>query len=132
MVAAVGVVVLISILIGEFGWSMISREHQEAADVPIEVIDFQKLKDGTYMGRYAGGMYRWRANTIEVTVLSGRVTEIVMLNTVDPGMENADPDVMFERVKAAQSLQVDTVSGATLTTRGYLKGIECALVQALK
>ncbi len=34
---------------------------------------------------------------------------------------------LFEEVKTEQSLQVDTVSGATVSTKAYLKAIENAL-----
>jgi uncharacterized protein with FMN-binding domain len=38
--------------------------------------------------------------------------------------------MLYDRVIAAQSLQVDTISGATLTSKGWLQCVENALVQA--
>ena len=61
------VLVLLIILVllavgGGIGWTFISKEHREAASLPLNAVDFDKLNDGTYHGMYAGGMYRWRAN----------------------------------------------------------------------
>jgi uncharacterized protein with FMN-binding domain len=38
--------------------------------------------------------------------------------------------MLYSRVIAQQSLQVDTISGATLTSKAYLQAVENALVQA--
>ena len=51
-------------------------ERREAKNLPIAVVDFNNLNDGTYVGEYEGGMYKWRANKTEVTVSSGKVTDI--------------------------------------------------------
>jgi len=39
-------------------------------------------------------------------------------------------ETLYDRVIAGQSLHVDTVSGATLTSKAYLQAVENALVQA--
>lgn len=106
-------------------------ERREAKNLPIAVVDFNNLNDGTYVGEYEGGMYKWRANKIEVTVSSGKVTDIKILEH----KENRKPEFtnkLYDRVIEAQSLQVDTVSGATLTSKAYLKSVENALKQAQK
>ncbi|MDD3704985.1 MAG: FMN-binding protein [Clostridiaceae bacterium] len=76
-------------------------------------------------------MYKWRANKTEVTVSSGKVTDIKILEH----KENRKPEFtgkLYNSVIEAQSLQVDTVSGATLTSKAYLKSVENALKQAQK
>jgi uncharacterized protein with FMN-binding domain len=88
------------------------------------------LNDGAYHGSYAGGMYKWRANACDVTVTNGKVTDIQLAGSQDPGAENTDTAMLYERVIAAQSLQVDTISGATLTSKAYLQCVENALVLA--
>ena len=115
---------------GRVGWSYLSKEHREAAGLPLNAVDFGKLQDGTYRGAYAGGMYRWRANECAVAVSSGKVTDIQLVNSKDPGAENTQYRVLYERVIQAQSLQVDTISGATLTSKAYLQAVENALLQA--
>lgn len=111
-------------------WSPLNKEHQEAKSLPIKEIDFSKLKDGTYVGEYAGGMYKWRANQVQVTVASGKVSDIEPYGTLDPNKKFTERDEMYSRVLKAQTLQVDVVTGATLTSKAYLKGVEDALVKA--
>jgi uncharacterized protein with FMN-binding domain len=115
---------------GGVGWSMLSKEHREARSLPLDAVDFSRLNDGVYHGAYAGGMYKWRANECDVTVANGKVTDIQLAGSEDPGAENTDTEMLYERVIAAQSLQVDTISGATLTSKGYLQCVENALIPA--
>mgnify|MGYP000860864750 FL=1 len=115
---------------GGIGWSKLQKEHKEARSLSLDGVDFSQLKDGSYMGNYEGGMYKWRRNACQVTVSSGKVSDIQMVKSADPGAENADPTSLYERVIQAQSLQVDVISGATLTSKAYLKAVESALIQA--
>lgn len=115
---------------GGIGWSFVAKEHREAAGLPLNAVDFDRLNDGTYHGAYAGGMYQWRYNECDVTVDSGRVTDIQLTGGVDPGEGVFDLQMLYDRVIKAQSLQVDVISGATLTSKGYLQCIENALIQA--
>jgi uncharacterized protein with FMN-binding domain len=115
---------------GGVGWSLLSKEHKEARSLMLNAVDFNKLNDGTYHGVYEGGMYKWRANECDVTVANGRVTDIQLVDSQNPGTENTDDEMLYDRVIEAQSLQVDTISGATLTSKAYLQCIENALIQA--
>lgn len=117
---------------GAIGWSCISKEHNEAKNLPLNAVDFSKLNDGTYIGEYEGGMYKWRANKVQVIVTSGKVKDIKLLSSSDPGAKNTDQASLYDRVIKAQSLQVDTISGATLTSKAYLQAVENALKQVQK
>jgi uncharacterized protein with FMN-binding domain len=127
-----GVIILLVILVaaGGIGWMLLTMEHREAASLPLDAVDFHRLSDGSYHGMYAGGMYKWRANECDVTVAGGKVTFIQLSGSVDDGAENTDHQVLFERVIEKQSLQVDTISSATLTSKAYLQCVESALLQA--
>lgn len=116
---------------GAIGWSFVAREHNEAKNLPL-IADFGNLKDGVYIGEYEGGMYKWRVNKVQVTVSSGRVSDIKLLSTADPAKNNVLQDELYGRVIEKQSLQVDTISSATLTSKAYLKAVENALKQAQK
>jgi uncharacterized protein with FMN-binding domain len=115
---------------GGIGWSYLSKEHQEARSLPLNAVDFSKLTDGTYHGVYAGGIYKWRANECQVTVSSGKVADIQLAVSQDPGGKNTQHQELYDRVIRAQSLQVDTISGATLTSKAYLQAVENALIPA--
>jgi uncharacterized protein with FMN-binding domain len=108
---------------GAVGWSKLDKEHKEAASLPLNRVDFTRLKDGTYTGRYEGGMYKWRENETEVTVTGGKVTDIKLIQGVEK-RKGDSMELLYDRVIKEQSLQVDTISSATL------QGVENALVQA--
>lgn len=124
-------IILVPLAIGGgIGWSFLSREHREAASLPLDAVDFDRLNDGTFHGVYAGGMYEWRANECDVTVSKGKLTHIQLAGSEDPGSGNVDYEMLYDRVVQAQSLQVDTISGATLTSKAYLQCVENALIPA--
>ncbi|MBI9036156.1 MAG: FMN-binding protein [Bacteroidales bacterium] len=106
----------------------LSTEHEEARNVEISNINFIKLDNGSYLGVYEGGMYKWRKNKVQVMVTEGKVSEIILLSSE----ENRPPEFtmeLFNRVIEKQSLQVDVISGATLTSNAFLKSIENALIK---
>jgi uncharacterized protein with FMN-binding domain len=127
------IAVLVVLLAAGMGGAMLytAEEHKEAKNLPIAAIDFKNLKDGTYIGEYEGGIKKWRTNKVQVTVSSGKVTDIEILEH----KENQKPeftDKLYDRVIDAQSLQVDTISSSTLTSKAYLKSVENALIKAQK
>ena len=132
MIGWVVALVVVAVLgaAGGIGWSRLSKEHKEARSLLLDAVDFGKLNDGTYHGAYEGGMYKWRANECDVTVTNGQVSDIQLAGSKDPGAENTDYEMLYDRVIEAQSLQVDTISGATLTSKAYLQAVENALIQA--
>ena len=132
MIGWVIVLIVVTVLgtAGGVGWSRLQKEHKEARSLPLNAVDFGKLDDGTYHGAYEGGMYKWRANECQVTVSSGKVADIQLIGSEDPGSKNTQHEVLYDRVVQAQSLQVDTISGATLTSKAYLQAVENALLQA--
>ena len=129
--ALVLLILVVLLAIGAaIGWSFLAREHREARSLPLDAVNFDKLKnDGVYHGLYEGGMYGWRYNECDVTVANGRVTAIGLAGSKDPGGGNTDYELLYDRVIEAQSLQVDTISGATLTSKAYLQCVENALIQ---
>jgi uncharacterized protein with FMN-binding domain len=124
------VIVVVLVVAGGIGWSYVSKEHKEARSLPLNKVDFNKLNDGKYHGSYAGGMYKWRANECDVMVTGGKVADIQLSGTIDPGADNTDYKMLYSRAISQQSLHIDTISGATLTSKAYLQAVENALVQA--
>lgn len=126
----IGVLVLVLCIGGKIGWSMLEKEHVEAANLPLNNIDFNKLEDGVYIAIYEGGIYKWRANKVQVTIKNGKIQQIELISTADSALELSKIEELYQRVIDEQSLQVDTISGATLTSKGYLQGVENALKKA--
>lgn len=124
----IGVIVLVVLVAGGAGGALLftAGERREAKNLPIRALDFKQIKNGTYVGEYEGGMYKWRANKVQVTVTSSKVTDIKVLEQAEKKPAEFT-DELFGRVIREQSLQVDTISGATLTSKAFLKAIENAL-----
>ncbi|WP_438493141.1 FMN-binding protein [Paenibacillus sp. IHBB 3054] len=124
----IAVIVLVVLVAGGAGGALLftAGERREAKNLPIRALDFKQIKNGKYVGEYEGGMYKWRANKVQVTVTSSKVTEIKVLEQAEKKPAEFT-DELFGRVIREQSLQVDTISGATLTSKAFLKAIENAL-----
>ncbi len=88
-------------------------------------IDLSKLDDGVYKGEFKG--YRW-SNQIEVAVKNHQITEIKIIKDVVFGSGDISKKI-FDQIIQKQSLQIDTVSNATVTNKAYLKAIENALMK---
>lgn len=87
-------------------------------------------KDGTYQGTadgYGGPV------TTEVTIKNGKITkvEVISADYEDRPYFNMCLGLL-DKVTAAQSAQVDTVSGATYTSNGILGGVQQALDKAVQ
>jgi uncharacterized protein with FMN-binding domain len=88
------------------------------------------LKDGTYTGSATG--YR-PGLTVEVTVKGNRVTIITVVSHNERGPQHyAKPiKVVPGEIIDGQTLDVDTVSGATRTSEGIINAVNDALSKAL-
>jgi len=114
----VGLAVLVG---GVIAFGLIGRRAGET--LPIGNVDFSALPDGEYTGQYKGG--RW-SNKVRVTVKAGRVTGIDVVRDIlfrQPEVTRRTLEAIIE----TQSLEVDAVSGATITAKAYLKAVENAL-----
>jgi len=126
----IGIVAIATIMIFTVCKNLISK-YNESQNVVIENIDFKNFKDGTYIGVYDEGMNSWRKNEVKVTILNGIVTNIELLSSAENRPVEFNNEI-YGKVLKKQSLQVDVVSGATLTSKAYLKAIENALLKAQK
>lgn len=111
----------------------------ELKNVVISKVNFESLNDGVYTGEYRGTKNSFRDVSVEVTVKSGAVTKITVIDGANiGGKENAEIAEersiadLFDKVVDSQSLQIDAISGATLTANAHLKAVENALLKAQK
>lgn len=112
--------------------SRLVKEHKEARSVPLDNCYFSQLTDGTYRGYYEGGSLQWREKQVTVTIRKGAITSIILVKPTVPQNIEEEHFALFTRVIERQSLHVDAISGATLTSRAYLKAIENALLESTK
>jgi uncharacterized protein with FMN-binding domain len=92
---------------------------------------------GSYTGQVTGSAVQipFGVVQVQVTFQSGRITDVQALQLPNDRGHSAQvsqyaaPQLRSE-VLAAQSAQVDTISGATYTSEGYLQSVQSALDQA--
>lgn len=117
-----GVVILVFILAAAGGVFYITHGLNEGAKLTVNPIDLSSVSDGVYHGRYASG--RW-TNELDVTVKDHKIYDIKIKKDVTfPKPEWAQQ--LFERVIEKQNTDVEVVSGATVTSKAYLKAVENA------
>lgn len=77
----------------------------------------------------------WGPVQVQITVMAGRVTAATALQVPDGNRrdveinDSAVPRLNAEAVRA-QSAGIDTVSGATVTSEGYISSLQAALDEA--
>ncbi len=97
----------------------------------------QAAQGATAAGTYTGDsvMTRWGAVQVEITVADGKITAVQAVeypqnNARDRQINAYALPVLAQEVTQAQSAQIDVVSGATVTSDGYIQSLQSALDQA--
>lgn len=112
------------VLVGIGAAVLLPGQKQGKAEV-VGAIDLATIEDGTYEGEYKNG--RW-SNRVKVVVLDNKITDISIVDEHDIQFPMKKVvKQMIEKVIEKQSLDVDAVSGSTITAKAYLKSIEDAL-----
>lgn len=89
--------------------------------------------DGTWTG--SSVTTRFGAVQVAITVAGGRITDVAALHLTDQdrrsvSISNRAAPILRQEVLAAQSADVQAVSGATYTSDGYLTSLQSAIDQA--
>ena len=120
LLISLGIVIVILVV----GFLLITNGLSEGANIILRGIDLSATPDGSYTGVYE--FKRW-SNTLVVHVKDHRITSIVIEGDVTAaGITNCSGEI-FRRVIDTQDTRVDAVSGATVTSKAYLKAIEDAI-----
>ncbi|MCR4401638.1 MAG: FMN-binding protein [Firmicutes bacterium] len=98
---------------------------EQLKSLPMADVDMSRVADGTYYGSYS--MFPVSAR-VKVTVRDHRISEIELVEHRHG--RGAAAEAIPGRVVDAQSLDVDTVAGATYSSKVILKAIENALTTA--
>jgi uncharacterized protein with FMN-binding domain len=88
---------------------------------------------GTYTGDSV--MTRWGAVQVQITVADGKITaaEAVAYPQANPRDRQINAyalPVLAQEATKAQSADIDAVSGATVTSHGYIQSLQSAIDQA--
>jgi hypothetical protein len=78
---------------------------------------------------------RWGPVQVRITVSGGRITQVEAVvvpdsNPRDREINASAVPILTQETLAAQSAQIDTVSGATYTSEGYIGSLQSALDRA--
>jgi len=131
--------IILGVIVAGLGGAILfsTPGRHEIQNLTIAAMDFKKLCDGTYVGEYKGTKDSFRNAKVQVSIDSGKVLNIDVLGSalIKEGKpieirNGLTIDDLFGRVIESQSLQVDVISGATLTSKAHLKAVENALEQA--
>lgn len=91
------------------------------------------LTDGTYLG--AAASTRYGDVQVQITVSGGQIVDVTVpaypqSDRKDIAINNRALPVLIAETTAAQSADVQMVSGATYTSQGYIQSLQSALDQA--
>jgi uncharacterized protein with FMN-binding domain len=87
----------------------------------------------TYTGSVAST--RWGPVQVQITVSAGKITAVSVLqqpsgNPKDTEINDQALPVLIQDTLSAQSANIDMVSGATVTSDGYVQSLQAALDEA--
>ena len=103
------------------------REYRRIIDeIEIEDVDLQRVDDGQYTAEVDAILVRAR---VGVTVKEHRITAVDLLEYEHGRGEDAE--VLPAQVLEQQSLKVDTITGATSSSKVILEAIELALKKGI-
>ncbi|PKM58177.1 MAG: hypothetical protein CVU98_02330 [Firmicutes bacterium HGW-Firmicutes-3] len=113
----IGAVALMSII-----WA--AKDLSDIKAVELGVIELEDLDNGNYNGQYENGRF---SNELIVEIMDQKITDIQVTKPVLSSNEQFVTDLR-RMILLEQSLDLDAISGATYTTKAYLKSIENALI----
>ncbi len=125
LLKVLGIILVVVVVAFTGMYFYLSRNLDELVESPIESFDVSSLESGTYVGEYSVPPV---SATVEVRISDGRIDQILLL---DHGNGMGQPaEAIIDDVIEKQSLQIDSISGATYSSRVILKAIEDALSKA--
>jgi uncharacterized protein with FMN-binding domain len=98
--------------------------YNEVRTMEIKRININEINDGIYQGEFN---YNKLNHKVEVIISNSRINKINVLICPDSKYTTRAKDV-FTRIIDEQTLQVDVISGATTSSKAYLKAIQNALI----
>lgn len=118
-------IILVLAVIASGGMIFLMRGMDEVRELNINDVDLTLLPDGVYRGEFEG--YRW-SNSVEVTIENHAISDIQPVDQQDFSLD-LHINELIGRILEEQTLAVDTVSGATVSSKAFLKAVEDALTE---
>jgi len=124
LLSAIAAIIVIGLVVLVLYLKSVQNYQDKVAAINITDIDLSTIPDGTYTGEYD---VDYIFAKVEVTIKDGTISDIHLLEHKNG--EGKPAERIIDDVIAAQSLNVDTVSGATNSSKVIKKAIENALLQ---
>ena len=113
----IGVILIICICMIPF--DMV--QQKKLKNMVIKEVDLNTYNDGEYVGEFK--LHRWQY-TVKVNIKEQKITNIEI---ADKTLQNKYSQKVIAKVIEEQKVNIDTVSGATISDKALLKAIENAL-----
>ncbi|GAA0180181.1 FMN-binding protein [Clostridium sediminicola] len=120
------IVVLGSILLIVGGTRLVKMKKYKKAinTISIQNVDLSNIKDGTYTGAFSAVT---ASAEVSVTVEDNKITKIDILKHEYDWKKAKKAENVIKQVVKKDTLEVDTISGATASSKIILKAISNAL-----
>lgn len=118
------VIIILAAIIVPAGASLILKHlvSEAVKEISISDIDMENVRDGAYTGEYSAPPV---SVTVRVTVTNHKIADIEILRH-DNGL-GSKAEKITDEIIGRQSLDIDAVSGATLSSVCILKAVENAV-----
>jgi len=119
-------VILSSLVFGAKYFMVVQNYKDQVAAIIIGDINLAEVADGSYIGNYDVSLIKAE---VKVDVKDHKIMNIELIKHENGKGESAES--IIPEVLEAQSIQVDTISGATNSSKVILKSIELALEKSI-
>ena len=121
-------IAFLSVLLLFIAWkSVMENTIRNVQDISVSMPDLSDIQDGNYVGEYSISLVYVQ---VEVFINNHQITDIV-IRQHDNGSGSAAESIVND-VMEEQSLDIDAVSGATVSSKCILKAVENAIENSEK
>ena len=120
------ILVIVLLIISAVGFGIIKHIESNLESlkyIEIPEVDMSEIQDGVYSGSYTAAPV---SAEVSVTVKDHIITDIQIIKHING--QGAPAEIITDRVIESQSLQVDSVTGATYSSKVILLAIKDALL----
>ncbi|MGB4609760.1 MAG: FMN-binding protein [Saccharofermentanales bacterium] len=118
------IVLIIFIIIILLGFMLVANKIvSDAKALPVEEIDFGQIEDGQYLGNYK--IFPVKVS-VKTWIQNGKITQIELLEHFNG--KGTPAEKIADHIIEKQSLQVDSISGATVSSIAIKKAVEDSLL----
>jgi len=123
IISVLVVLIILAIAIG-IGLSQATKKVDKLMLEEVKTINMSEFEDGNYFGSYDAGLVKVE---VEVILESNKIKEIILIKHTNGKGEKGE--AVIDNIISNQSLQVDTIASATISSKAIIKAVEHALIK---